>query len=123
MPFSGDQIGGAIASIGQLARDLVGDYSDRQHRKRVAAMLDEMLRNPKYPFRTTKRLGRVFGDRTPELVATRAILSRMPGVRGNLGNTDSWINEDNWEWDDSGALRRTEDGQGILKPGIEPGLK
>ncbi len=121
--IDGDQIAGAIRGTGDVVITALDRHRDKKWLREVAAQLDEMLRNPKHPFRTTVVLGRVFGDRSESLEMTRAILTRIPGVRGNLGEADTWVNDNNWERDEHGGLRRTPDNHGILKPGLEPGHK
>jgi hypothetical protein len=125
--IEGDQVEGAvtgaIVGLTNAAITVLDRHRDKKWLKEVAAQLDEMLRNPKHPFRTTVVLGRVLGDRSESLETTRAILMRIPGVRGNLGEADTWINDNNWERDKLGRLQRTSEKHGILKPGLEPGKK
>ena len=127
MPFTEEEVSGAvqgaIQGTAKVVQDIIDKRADKRWLKKITADLDEMLRNPKWPYRSTKTLGRVFDDRSEDLAVTRAILARLPGVRHNLGDADSWINQDNWDWSEDGKVARNSEGHGILKKGITAGQK
>jgi hypothetical protein len=119
-----------VGDIAEAVKDLAGavellamNLNDRQVQKTIAERLDEMFRNPKYPYRSTKVLGRAIGDRTPDLKVTRAILARLigKGVRRDFKGADTWVWPGNWVLDDSGRIVRDQNNHGVLKPGFEPG--
>jgi hypothetical protein len=113
----------AIKDIADLTEKVAANFRDRRVRQAIAERYDEMFRNPKYPYRSTKVFGRVIGDRSPDLAVTRTILTSLivKGVRGSTGNNDVWIKPDNWVLDDSGRVVRDQGNRGVLKPGIQPG--
>jgi hypothetical protein len=116
-------IADAVKGLADVAQKVAANLRERRVQKAIAERYDEMFRNPKHPYRSTKVLGRVIGDRTPDLEVTRAILTGLivKGVRGNLGEKDTWVLPDNWVLDDSGKIVRDQRDHGVLKPGIEPG--
>jgi hypothetical protein len=113
----------AIKDIADLTEKVAANFRDRRVRQAIAERYDEMFRNPRYPYRSTKVFGRVIGDRSPDLAVTRTILTSLivKGVRGSTGNNDVWIKPDNWVLDDSGRAARDQRNRGVLKPGIQPG--
>lgn len=123
MLIRASDITGAVKDIADLAEKAAANFRDRRVRQAIAERYDEMFRNPKYPFRSTKVLGRVIGDHSPDLAVTRTILTGLitKGVRGSIGNNEVWVKPDNWVLDDSGKVVRNQENHGVLKPGIEPG--
>lgn len=117
-----NDITAAIKDIADLT-EKVARISATGVRQAIAERYDEMFRNPKYPYRSTKVFGCVIGDRSPDLAVTRTILISLivKGVRGSTGNNDVWIKPDNWVLDDSGRVVRGHRNHGVLKPGIQPG--
>jgi hypothetical protein len=113
----------AIKDIVGITEKVAANLRDRRVRQAIAERYDEMLRNPRHPFRTTEVFGRVIGDRSPDLAVTRIILTGLivKGVRGSTGSKELWVLPDNWVLDDSGRVVRDQGNRGVLKPGIKPG--
>jgi hypothetical protein len=98
--------------------------------KNASRHLDEMLRNPTWPYRNTSQLARILHDTTDDYSATRKILLDI-NARPNLrtDGSDTWVFEENWQWipnpDHPGSLMvaRNPDNTGKLKDGVKPGKK
>jgi len=123
MLIGASDITAAIKDIADIAEKVAANFRDRHVKQAIAERYDEMFRNPKFPYRSTKVFGKVIGDRSPDLAVTRAILTGLivKGVRGSTGKNDVWVKPDNWVLDDSGRVIRDQANLGVLKPGIKPG--
>ncbi|MFT3970518.1 MAG: hypothetical protein QM695_09615 [Micropruina sp.] len=123
IPLSLSDLTSAVKDVHHLYRTLAADLRDRDVRRAIAAHFDEMLRNPRFPYRRTATFAKVVGDASADHAATRAILSGLivGGVRGSLGHEDAWVRPGNWVLDERGRVARGADGRGLLRPGVTPG--
>ncbi|MFT4217702.1 MAG: hypothetical protein QM619_11045 [Micropruina sp.] len=113
----------ALRDLQEIYGTLSADLRDRKVRRAIAEHFDELLRNPRFPYRRTATFAKLIGDTSADNATTRAILTGLivVGVRGNLGATDTWVRPDNWVLDERGRVKRDANGHGVLRPGIAPG--
>jgi hypothetical protein len=87
-----DGLGDAMESAVNIAVKLRALRKDKKWLQKQAGLIDEMLRNPYHPFRYTSRIAAVLDDRSEDFADTRAILTRLKGVRHNAGLlTFPWV--------------------------------
>ena len=113
---------GVIEGVGKQVRDFWDWWTGRRQQQQPTKTLDEMLRNPKYKFRETKRLAAAIHDDTKDHKVTVDLLRGM-GATANIreDGTDSWAMHKYWEEANPPGTGTDTTGKWKLRKDVKPG--
>jgi hypothetical protein len=109
-------LGELVKSGNQAVRDVITTITKHYQDEQLIKILDEMLRSPRYRFRSTKLMAKEIGDTTPNQEITRHILVKMGAQPNSLPDgKDTWQMAKYWE--------ETAGPPWKLKPDVNPGKR